>query len=92
MKKFFSLLLSVIFCLCFAGCNAVNQLLNDILRWGATVPPSMSPTWIYYGVVETQEEWDGLLVYVDGVGLCEIPWNDVGSLALKEGDLIQFSF
>ena len=92
MKKLLSVLLAILTCFCFAGCNAVNQLLNDILRWGATVPPSMSPTWIYYGVVETQEEWDGLLVYVDGVGLCEIPWNDVGSLALKEGDLIQFSF
>ena len=92
MKKLLSVLLAILTCFCFAGCNAVNQLLNDILRWGATVPPSMSPTWIYYGVVETQEEWDGLLVYVDGVGLCEIPWNDVGALALKEGDLIQLSF
>ncbi|MBO5736362.1 MAG: hypothetical protein J6S04_01010 [Clostridia bacterium] len=92
MKKIFSLLLSVIFCLCFAGCNAVNQLLNDILRWGATVPPSAPPTWTYYGVVETWEESDGLFVYIDGVGLCDIPAYEKEAVEVKEGDLLMMDF
>lgn len=87
MRKLLSVLLAILTCFCFAGCDLVNK----ILRWGATVPPSAPPTWTYYGVVETQEEWDGLLVYVDGVGLCEIPWNDAESI-VKEGDLIHIDF
>ena len=92
MKKFWALLLSVICCLCFAGCNAVNQLLGDILRWGATVPPTARPNPItYIGVAETWEESDGLFVYVDGVGLCDIP-SYKETLDIEKGDLLLMEF
>lgn len=91
MKKFFSLLLSVIFCLCFAGCNAVNQLLNDILRWGATVPPSSMPVATFYGVVQTLEDSDDLFVYIDGTGVCEIP-SYKETLDMEEGDILRIEF
>ena len=91
MKKIFSLLLSALLCLCFAGCNAVNQLLNDILRWGATVPPSSAPGTTFYGVAERIEESDGLFVYVDGVGVCSLPSYN-GMIDIEEGDLLVIEF
>jgi hypothetical protein len=92
MKKFWALLLSVLCCFCMAGCDAVNQLLGDILRWGATVPPTEKPNPItYIGVAETWEESDGLFVYIDGVGLCDIP-SYKETVAVEEGDLLLMEF
>ena len=92
MKKFWALLLSVLCCLCMAGCDAVNQLLGDILRWGATVPPTGKPNPItYIGVAETWEESDDLFVYIDGVGLCDIP-SYKETVAVEEGDLLLIEF
>ena len=92
MKKFWALLLSVLCCFCMAGCDAVNQLLGDILRWGATVPPTGKPNPItYIGVAETWEESDGLFVYIDGVGLCDIP-SYKETVAVEEGDLLLIEF
>ena len=92
MRKIFSLLLSAILCLCFVGCNAVNQLLGDILRWGATVPPTAKPEPItYIGVVETQEESGALFVYIDGMGLCDIP-SYKETIDVEEGDLLLIEF
>ena len=92
MKKLLSVLLAVAMCFCFAGCNAINQLLNEILRWGATVPPSITPSTIYYGVVQKSEMGDGLFVYVDGVGLCDIPTYEKEQITVKEGDLLVMDF
>jgi hypothetical protein len=92
MKKLLSVLLAVAMCFCFAGCNAINQLLNEILRWGATVPPSITPSTIYYGVVQKSEMGDGLFVYVDGVGLCDIPAYEKEQITVKEGDLLVMDF
>ncbi len=91
MKKFWALLLSVICCLCFAGCNAVNQLLNEILSWGATVPPSSMPVATFYGVVQTLEDSDDLFVYIDGTGVCEIP-SYKETLDVEEGDMLRIEF
>ena len=92
MKKFWALLLSVLCCFCMAGCDAVNQLLGDILRWGATVPPTAKPNPItYIGVAETWEESDGLFVYIDGVGLCDIP-SYKETVAVEKGDLLLIEF
>ncbi len=92
MKKLFSFLLAALLCLCFAGCNAVNQLLNDILSWGATVPPSSAPTTTFYGVADTWEESDGLFVYIDGVGLCDIPTYEKATVEVEKGDLLLIEF
>ena len=91
MKKLLSLLLSALLCLCFAGCNAVNQLLNDILRWGATVPPSSAPVTTFYGVAQTIEESDGLFIYIDGVGMCSLP-SYKETIVVEEGDLLLMEF
>ena len=88
MRKLLSVLLAILTCFCFAGCDLVNK----ILRWGATVPPSASPTWTYYGVVETWEESNGLFVYIDGVGLCDIPTYEKEAVEVKEGDLLMIEF
>ena len=89
MKKIFSLLLSVMFCLCFAGCELVGSLWNKI----AFVPPTAKPNPItYFGVVEKQEESESLLVYIDGVGLCDIPTYEKGTVEVKEGDLLLIEF
>ncbi|MBR2320567.1 MAG: hypothetical protein IKA57_00350 [Clostridia bacterium] len=92
MKKILSVLLAVAMCFCFAGCNAINQLLNEILRWGATVPPSYAPCTTYYGVVQKQEEGDGLFVYIDGVGLCDIPTYEKNTVKVAEGDVLVIDF
>ena len=93
MKKLLSVLLAVLTCFCFTGCDAVNKLLGDILRWGATVPPSAKPNPItYIGVVESQEETDALFVYIDGVGLCDIPTYEKGTVEVVEGDLLLIEF
>ena len=88
MRKLLSVLLAILTCFCFTGCDLVNK----ILRWGATVPPSAPPTWTYYGVVETWEESNGLFVYIDGVGLCDIPTYEKEAVEVKEGDLLMIEF
>ena len=89
MKKLFSLLLSAVLCLCFAGCELVEELWSKI----AYVPPTAKPNAItYIGVVETWEESDGLFVYIDGVGLCDIPTYEKGTVEVKEGDLLLIEF
>lgn len=92
MKKILSVLLAILTCFCFAGCDAVNKLLGDILRWGATVPPSYSPITTYYGVVQTMEENEGLFVYIDGVGLCDIPTYEKDTVEVAEGDVLVMNF
>ena len=91
MKKFWALLLSVLCCLCMAGCDAVNQLLGEILSWGATVPPSYAPITTYYGVAQTIEDNEGLFVYIDRVGVCEIPAYKE-TLDIEEGDVLVMDF
>ena len=89
MKKLFSLLLSAVLCLCFAGCELVEELWSKI----AYVPPTAKPNPItYIGVVEKQEESENLLVYIDGVGLCDIPTYEKETVEVKEGDLLLIEF
>lgn len=89
MRKILSILLSAMICLCFAGCDVLDGL------WKGFVPPSKGPTpTTYYGVIEEQEESGALFVYVDGVGLCEIPQYaplDVTDNA-EVGDLLLMEF
>ena len=89
MKKLFGLLLSAILCLCFAGCDLVDGL------WGKITsdPPTAKPNPItYIGVVDTWEESDGLFVYIDGVGLCDIPSYEKGTVEVEKGDLLLIEF
>lgn len=92
MKKILAVLLAVLTCFCFAGC----ELVNKILRWGATVPPSYAPCTTYYGVVqkgENSELGDGLFVYIDGVGLCDIPtYAKEPNFEVSEGDVLVMDF
>lgn len=86
MKKLFCLLLSAVLCLCFAGCELWEEM------WKKNVPPSsMQPT-TYYGVVQTIEESDEKLVYIDGVGSCDIPAYEKETITFKEGDLLVIEF
>ena len=86
MKKILSIVLSAMVCLCFAGCDFLSEL------WKGYVPPSNGPTPLtYYGVIEEQEESGALFVYIDGIGLCDIPHYAEGNMTeinVKVGVLI----
>ena len=84
MKKLLALFLSVLTCFCFAGCDGFEMI--------KLVPPSMQPCTTYYGVVQTMAENDGLFVYIDGVGLCDIPTYEKEQITVKEGDLLVMDF
>ena len=89
MKKLITLLLSAILCLCFAGCELVEGLWGKIVY----VPPTAKPNPItYIGVVDTWEESDGLFVYIDGVGLCDIPAYEKETVEVEKGDLLLIEF
>lgn len=90
MKKILSIVLSAMVCLCFAGCDFLSGL------WKGYVPPSNGPTPLtYYGVIEEQEESGALFVYIDGIGLCDIPHYAEGNMTeinVKVGDLLVMEF
>ena len=87
MRKFFGLLIAVVFCLCFAGCE-----LGDF-SWRVLVPPSLGPTPItYYGVAQTLEDNDGLFVYIPEIGVCDIPTYERETITVQEGDLLLIEF
>ena len=87
MKKIFSLVLAVLTCVCFAGCNLWNSI------WRVQVPPSLGPTPItYYGVAQTMEGSDGLFVYIPEIGVCDIPTYERETITVQEGDLLLMEF
>ena len=88
-RKVFAILLSTfsfIICVCFSGCELWDSM------WRKLVPPSYLPITTYYGVVQTIEESEGKFVYIDGVGMCEIPRYEKETLTVKEGDLLVMEF
>lgn len=82
MKKLFALLLSALMCFCFVGCDSL------FVKY---VPPSYAPRTIYYGVVQTIEESDGLFVYIPELGVCDIPSYEE-QIDIKEGDVLIMEF
>ena len=83
MKKLLALLLSVLTCFCFAGCDGFEMI--------KLVPPSMQPCTTYYGVAQTIEENDGLFVYIPEIGVCDIPAYDE-QMDIEEGDVLIMEF
>lgn len=87
MKKLFALLLSVLMCFGFAGCD----VLNDIFGEAIDGPDSIQPCTRYYGVAQTMEGNDGLFVYIPNVGVCDIPACEK-QITIEEGDGLIMEF
>ena len=85
MKKLLVLLLSALMCFCFAGCEFLEGIWK---RFSPSAPPMTT----YYGVVQTIEESDGKFVYIDGVGVCDIPKYEKETITVQEGDLLVIEF
>ncbi len=90
MKKLLITILSTICLLagvCFAGCDGCEEI--------KLVPGTMQPCTIYYGVVQTIDEQEGLFVYIPEVGVCDLPSYKDGQqqdITIREGDLIRMDF
>ena len=85
IKQLLTMALSLLLMLCMSislvGCGSG-------IRY---VPGTMQPCTTYYGVVQTAEEYGGQFVYIEGVGLCEIPAYEE-QIAIEEGDLLVMEF
>lgn len=83
MKKFLTALLSVLwlgFGVGLAGCDRGQTQVYSVR---------------YYGVVQTMEEYEGLVVYIPTVGVCEFPSYEDGkqqSVTIQDGDLLCMEF
>ena len=84
MKKIIStisLVLSALLGVCFISCD------ND--------SKNTPETYVYYGVVQKLEGYDGFYMQVPDFGVCELPTYEEGkvpNLALQEGDLVGLCF
>ena len=102
MKKLVAILLTVITCIWFAGCDIFKTLVPPSLgsdsatsdSSGEVLPPTLpnNSKCTYYGIVQTIEENPGLYVNIDGVGICQIPTYEKEKLTFKEGDLLVMEF
>ena len=102
MKKFVAILLTIITCIGFAGCDIFKTLVppsagssydtSESSGEVLTPPLPNSSKCTYYGIVQTIEENPGLYVNIDRVGICQIPAYEKEKLTLKEGDLLVMEF
>ncbi len=83
MKKLLALLLSILTCFCFFGCDGFEVIKH--------VPGSMQPCTTYYGVAQTIENSDGLFVYIPEIGVCDIP-SYKEQIDIEEGDVLVMVF
>ena len=85
MKKMRKLLTIGLSCLLML-CMSVNFSACEVKRG-----PTAQPCTTYYGVVETVEEYGGKFVYIERIGLCEIPTYEK-QITIEEGDLLIMAF
>lgn len=89
MKKVLAVLLSVLMCFGFSGCDVLNNIFNETIRVPQSIQPL--PCTRYYGVAQTVEENDGLFVYIPNVGVCDIPACEK-QITIEEGDVLIMEF